>query len=85
MYEGAWEEMAYTPARTDFALWAPTAQAVRVLVYEAGQGGSAKWMIDMQPAEDGMWKVSVEGDLKGYFYAFNVHGKVIRPDYGQRR
>lgn len=72
MYEGAWEEMAYTPARTDFALWAPTAQAVRVLVYEAGQGGSAKWMIDMQPAEDGMWKVSVEGDLKGYFYAFNV-------------
>ena len=72
VYEGVWEEMEYTPARTDFALWAPTAQAVRVLVYETGQGGSAKWMIDMQPAEDGMWKVSVEGDLKGYFYAFNV-------------
>lgn len=72
VYEGAWEEMTYTPERTDFALWAPSAQAVRVLVYEAGEGGSAKWMIDMQPAENGMWRVSVESDLKGYFYAFNV-------------
>ena len=26
VYEGVWEEMEYTPARTDFALWAPTAQ-----------------------------------------------------------
>ncbi|WP_277235771.1 type I pullulanase [Phocaeicola salanitronis] len=72
VYEGGWEEMAYTPGCTDFALWAPTAQAVRVLVYETGQGGAAKWMIDMQPAGNGMWRVSVKSDLKGYFYAFNV-------------
>lgn len=72
VYEGKWEEMTYTPLHTSFALWAPTAQQVKVLVYETGQGGSAKRMVDMEPAEDGMWRTSVEGDLKGCFYTFNV-------------
>lgn len=41
VYEGEWVEMAYTPASTRFSLWAPSAQEVRVLLYEKGQGGSA--------------------------------------------
>lgn len=34
VYEGKWEEMTYSPAGTHFSLWAPTAQEVRVMLYE---------------------------------------------------
>lgn len=72
VYEGKWEEMVYSPAATRFALWAPTAQEVRVLLYDEGQGGSAVRMIPMEVGESGMWNISVEGDLKGKFYTFNA-------------
>ena len=72
VYEGKWEEMTYSPAGTHFSLWAPTAQEVRVMLYEKGQGGAVRRMISMQQAADGMWQAVAEGDLKGSFYAFNV-------------
>ena len=72
VYEGEWEEMNYSPEATRFSLWAPTAAEVKVLLYEAGKGGSAYRMVSMEAGEKGMWSVTVEGDLKGKFYAFNV-------------
>ena len=72
VYEGELVEMAYTPASTRFSLWAPSAQEVRVLLYEKGQGGSAYRMVKMEPASDGMWQARVDEDLKGKFYTFNV-------------
>ena len=72
VYEGEWEEMNYSPEATRFSLWAPTATEVKVLLYEAGKGGSAYRMVSMEAGEKGMWSVTVEGDLKGKFYAFNV-------------
>ena len=72
VYEGEWEEMVYAPSVTKFSLWAPTAQEVRVLLYEKGQGGSAYRMVKMEPASDGMWQARVDEDLKGKFYTFNV-------------
>lgn len=70
--EGKWEEMRYSPVATEFALWAPTAQQVRVLLYEEATGGVAYKMVDMQPAAQGMWKATIEGDLKHTYYVFNV-------------
>lgn len=72
VYDGEWEEMVYAPSVTKFSLWAPTAQEVRVLLYEKGQGGSAYRMVKMEPASDGMWQARVDEDLKGKFYTFNV-------------
>lgn len=72
VYEGKWEEMIYSKAETRFSLWAPTAQEVRVLLYEQGEGGAAYRMIGMERASDGMWQAVVNGDLKGRFYTFNV-------------
>ncbi len=72
VYEGVWEEMNYTPQRTEFSLWSPAAQEVRVMLYEEGQGGSPYKMLTMTSEEDGMWKTEFEGDLAGKFYAFNV-------------
>ena len=71
-YGGKWEEMMYSPSETKFALWAPTAQEVRVLLYEEGQGGSAYKMFPMEAGEDGMWRIVVKEELKGKFYTFNV-------------
>lgn len=72
VYEGKWEEMSYSPAGTHFSLWAPTAEEVRVLLYEKGQGGSAYRMLTLNPGADGIWETTVNEDLKGRFYAFNV-------------
>ncbi|WP_300724791.1 type I pullulanase [uncultured Bacteroides sp.] len=72
VYQDKWEEMVYNPASTVFSLWAPTAQEVRVLLYEQGEGGSAYKMLTMTPDKDGMWKVEEKGDLKGKFYTFNI-------------
>ena len=72
VFAGEWEEMVYSPSSTRFSLWAPTAQEVRVLLYDAGQGGSAYKMLPMEEADGGMWKTTVEEDLNGKFYTFNV-------------
>lgn len=72
VYEGDWEEMTYSPSATRFLLWAPSAQEVRVMLYEDGLGGSAYQMIPMTAGQSGTWTANVEGDLKGKFYAFNV-------------
>ena len=65
-------EMEYAPEATQFTLWAPTADEVRLMLYEAGEGGHAYETVSMERAEEGTWKAKVEKDLKGKFYTFNV-------------
>lgn len=70
--EGEWKEMVYSPSSTRFSLWAPTAEEVRVSLYDEGSGGAAFRMLPMKEGKDGMWTVSAEGDLMGKFYTFSV-------------
>lgn len=65
-------EMNYLPTETTFTLWAPTAEEVRVLVYETGEGGHPIDTYTLARAEEGTWKMKVSKDLKGLFYVFNV-------------
>lgn len=69
---GSLTEMEYAPEATQFTLWAPTADEVRLMLYEAGEGGHAYETVSMERAEEGTWKAKVEKDLKGEFYTFNV-------------
>lgn len=69
---GSLTEMEYAPETTQFTLWAPTADEVRLMLYEAGEGGHAYETVSMERAEEGTWKAKVEKDLKGKFYTFNV-------------
>lgn len=69
---GSLTEMEYAPEATQFTLWAPTADEVRLMLYEAGEGGHAYETVSMERAEEGTWKTKVEKDLKGNFYTFNV-------------
>lgn len=70
--QGRWEEMEYSPDHTLFSLWAPTAQEVRVMMYDKGEGGAAYRMLSMVRQTDGRWTAKAEGDMKGKFYTFNV-------------
>ena len=68
-----WEEMRYTPESTNFMLWAPTADAVKVNLFDEGIGGEPSGSLDMKKSENGQWTLAVNEDLLGKFYTFNVH------------
>lgn len=67
--------------RTIFKLWAPTASAVRVLLYATGSddepdAGLRGYHL-MEPTGQGVWQVHVEENLAGvyYVYALQFEGK----------
>ena len=65
-------EMVYTPSQTTFTLWAPTAEQVELMLFDSGDEGSAYQSVTLESKEDGLWSASVNENLKGKFYAFNV-------------
>lgn len=69
---GSLTEMEYTPGGTQFTLWAPTADEVRLMLFEEGEGGHAYETIGMERAKEGTWTARVNKDLLGKFYTFNV-------------
>ena len=62
-------EMNYTPEKTTFSLWAPTAEEVELTLYTAGQ---EEEVLPMQPAESCLWVAEKEGDQQGKEYTFRV-------------
>lgn len=69
---GSLTEMEYTPEVTNFTLWAPTADEVRLMLFDAGEGGHAYETISMTADKEGTWTAKVDKDLMGKFYTFNV-------------
>lgn len=69
---GSLAEMEYTPAATKFSLWAPTADEVRLMLFDSGDKGHAYETVSLNPGEDGTWTVTVDKNLQGKFYTFNV-------------
>lgn len=67
-----WVEMEYTPQSTNFMLWAPTADAVKVNIYDNGLDSLPIRSVDMLKKDGGQWIVTVHEDLHGKFYTFNV-------------
>ena len=69
------QELAYTPAKSTFQLWAPTAEDAVVSLYSSGSGGNAIKTVTMQKADSGYWRCSIDGDRKGMFYTFKIKYK----------
>lgn len=67
-----WTEMVYTPESTNFMLWAPTAEAVRINIFDEGIDSQAVRTVTMRRGENGQWSANVNEDLNGKFYTFNV-------------
>ena len=63
------EEMCYTPSKTTFEVWGPTAESAVVRLYD---GDERVEEIAMERAESGLWRATAEGDRKGLYYAFQL-------------
>ncbi len=72
VYDGDDLGLRYTPAKSVFKIWAPTANAARILFYESDQGGSPTMTKDMKKGTKGQWEATFKKDLKGLFYTFQV-------------
>ena len=61
-----------SPSGTIFRLWAPTAQAVTLLLYSEGTGDTFLKSVDLTPGEKGLWVYETEENLDGTYYEYEV-------------
>ena len=75
------EEMSYTPERTTFEVWGPTAERAVVRLYD---GEKLAEEIEMTRGKSGLWSATAEGDQRGKLYAFQltVEGKTLKETAG---
>ena len=64
----------WTKEATSFRLWAPTADAVKVLIYGSGSSTSTNLLetVEMTADVNGTWVAKVDGDWNGKFYVYEV-------------
>ena len=64
----------WTPEKTAFRVWAPTAKSVTVRLYRSGTPGTDDLMehLPMRQAVAGTWTAEKEGDLNGVYYTYLV-------------
>ena len=71
-YYGGQLGAIYTPEKTEFRVWAPTASKVELQVFREGLGDNRLDKVDMQQAEKGTWVHIMEGDQSGIYYTYLV-------------
>ena len=74
-YEGDDLGATWSAESTTFRLWAPTAAAVCVNLYTAGEGGDKISEVEMTKDVNGTWIATVEGNLNGTYYTYSVTRK----------
>ncbi len=74
----------WSPEKTVFKIWAPTANAVKLRLYASGDGGKPLQTFNLLKGREGTWSISVKEDLKNQYYTFitNINGVWLneRPD-----
>ncbi len=71
VYDG---ELGLTIANgsADFRIWAPTATAVKLRVYDQARGGKPVTTLDMTKSEAGTWTACISPVPYGKFYTFQI-------------
>ena len=72
VYDGSDLELTYSPQSCKFRVWAPTAEQVKILLYDHGSEGGAYQTHDLDRAENGTWTLKIDENLKGKFYTFQI-------------
>ena len=70
-YDGALGAL-YTPEKTEFRVWAPTASAVVLNTFSEGLGDNKIDSVSMEQAENGTWIYTMDGDKNGLYYTYTV-------------
>lgn len=64
----------YSKDFSTFKVWSPAASYISLLLYKNGDPDVPETPLEKPMSEEnGIWSVTVEGDLKGYFYTYKVH------------
>lgn len=73
-YDGDDLGASYSSNETVFKVWAPTANAVSVNLYESGTDGTDDLIesIEMKSDINGTWVAEKSGDLNGVYYTYTV-------------
>ena len=73
-YTGSDLGASWTPEKTCFRLWAPTATSARVNLYATGDPGARDLLRQIRMKRDvcGTWVIEVPGNLNGTYYTFDV-------------
>jgi pullulanase len=64
----------YTPEKTIFRVWAPTASSLTLRLYKSPVGGKARLKV-MASQSDGTWEVTVRGNQRGVYYTYTASGQ----------
>lgn len=72
VYVGQDLGLRYRPEASDFRLWAPSAEAVRLQLYETATGGTTLSSHPLEKAPQGLWKLQLPGDQLAKYYTFQV-------------
>ena len=68
--QSVFNEVSYSPKQTTFKLNAPKKPILRI--YNTGEGGNAIKKIKMKQTATNVWETTINGDLKGKFYTFDI-------------
>jgi len=67
------DEVTYTPQATTFKLFAPSeARRVQLRLYKDGDSQKAMKTVKLQKTGQDLWTATVKGDLKDWFYTFDM-------------
>ena len=72
VYNGKDLGITYSPRRSIFKIWAPTASAAELRLYHSGTGNTSVGVFPMVKAKNGVWLTTVYTDQKNKFYTFRV-------------
>ena len=62
----------YSPEKTEFRVWAPTASEVVLNIFREGLGGDRLDSIRMEQSDNGTWLHVMKGDQNGIYYTYIV-------------
>ncbi len=72
LYEGTDLGLTYTPDSSTFRVWVPEAETVYMNFYDQSEGGESYVVEPMNPRENGLWELTMPGDLLAKFYTFQI-------------
>lgn len=72
LYKGNDLGLVYTPQKSTFKIWSPTAVAARINFYKTDLGGVSNRTEQMKKAANGVWALTIPENLKDQYYTFQV-------------
>lgn len=62
----------YTPEKTTFRIWSPTAENVSLNLYQEGTGDNLINTALMSKRDDGLWSTEINENLSGVYYTYSI-------------